>query len=235
MGFMVRCSVQVCLLLGSSVAFGDTYKVYDPVDAVDYAVTNYNTAYGGGVGQNPFTDYAGLAGGNCTNFASQTIMAGLVQSDTMSTVYGQRTNYDIDITSYPLQWYYVSDASRGPAFTGADQLYEYAIYNYPTYRGLHFDYVTHDTLSEFMDYELVEKGDIIFADWPPADGVIDHSMIVTDIQTWRLGYNEIRLTYQGSPGVVGKTNIGLGDLNEDNDYEALFYVYRPVDYDPSGL
>ena len=75
---------------------------------------------------------------------------------------------------------------------------------------------------------------IRLADWDH-DGTIDHSMLVTNIQTLLPGYNEIRLTYQGAPGVVGRTNIGLGDINEDNNYEALFYVYRPVDYNPQGL
>ncbi len=224
------------LALSMISAFADTYKVYDPVDAIDYALTNYNMAYGSGGGQNPFYNYDALFGGNCTNFASQVLMAGLVQSDSPSYVYGQRTNYDIDIGGGYYEWYFISDSSRGPAFTGANKLYEYAGYNQPSYRGLHFEYVTHDTLTEFMDYELVEKGDLIFVDWPPVDGAIDHTMIVTDIQTWRLGYNEIRLTYQGTgTSVLGKTNIGLGDINEDNDYEALFYVYRPVDYNPNGL
>lgn len=217
-----------------SEAFADSYRAYDPDWAVDYALTNYNTAYGTGSGQNPFHDYSGLSGGNCTNFASQVIMAGLVQSDNMSTVYGQRANYDIDIGSGYYEWYYISDSSRGPAFTGANKLFEYADYNLPTYRGLHFDYVTNDTLTEFMDYGLVELGDIIFADWDH-DGIIEHSMVVTGIDWWRPGYNEIRLTYQGADGVVGKTNIGLGDINVANNYEALFYVYRPVDYNPNGL
>ncbi|MEK7183152.1 MAG: amidase domain-containing protein [Patescibacteria group bacterium] len=226
----------ICGVMWAVPARADTYKVYDPADAIDYALTNYSAVYGSGGGQNPFYNYAGLLGGNCTNFVSQAIMAGLVQSDSMSTVYGQRTNYDIDITSTYYQWYFISDSSRGPAFTGANKLYEYADYNQPSYRGLHFELVTYDTLTEFMDYQLVEVGDVVFADWGTADGVIDHSMLVTDIQTWRLGYNEIRLTYQGAPGgVVGVTNIGLGDINEDENYEALFYVYRPVDYNPSGL
>jgi hypothetical protein len=94
-----------------------------------------------------------------------------------------------------------------------------------------------------MDYGAVEVGDIIFADWDH-DGTINHTMIVTDYcHTWEYcyysnedpypyrGYNRIRLTYQS----YNRTNIGLGDLNEDYNYQALFYVYRPIDYNPSGL
>ncbi len=85
-----------------------------------------------------------------------------------------------------------------------------------------------------MDYKAVEIGDVIFADWDH-DGTIDHSMLVTATKWWLSGYNEIRLTYQGRPGVVGVTDVGLGDINEEYNYEAVFSVYRPVDYDPDGL
>lgn len=229
------CVLSVfCAIFMAMSAWADSYRTYDPAWAVDYASTNYNTSYGSGSSQNPFSDYSGASGGNCTNFVSQAIMAGFVDTDSMSTTYAQRSNYDIDKGSGSYyQWYFISNTDRGPAFTGANKLYEYAVHNWPTYRGLHFEYVTHDTTTAFMDYTLVEEGDIIFADWEH-DGVIDHSMIVTDYQWWQFGHNEIRLTYQGTPGVVGKTNIGLGDINEDYDYEAVFYVYRPVDYSPTG-
>jgi len=226
--------VMVGLLAFAGAASADTYKTYDPDDSVDYALENYDRTYGSSGSQNNFYDYSGLSGGNCTNFVSQCIMAGFVGSDYSPTVYGQRYNYDVDASGGSYQWYFRSDADRGPAFTGTDKLYEYAENNASNYKGLHFDYVTNDTIYEYMDYEEVEEGDVIFADWDH-DGTFDHSMLVTNIQTWRSGYNEIRLTYQGAPNVIGKTNIGLGDLNEDYDYEAVFYVYRPTDYNPSGL
>lgn len=222
----------VCLFM-ESAASADSHTYYDASWAVSYATTNYNTSYGSGGGQNPFGDYSGDYGGNCTNFVSQAIMAGMVDSNSLSTVFGSRYDFDIDAGAGYYQWYWRSDSDRGPAFTGANKLYEYAVYNAPSYRGLHFEYVTHDTLEEFMDYQSVEVGDVVFADWDH-NGMIDHSMIVTGYQWWQPGYNEIRLTYQGAPGVVGRTNIGLGDLNEQYDYQAVFYVYRPVDYNPSG-
>jgi hypothetical protein len=93
--------------------------------------------------------------------------------------------------------------------------------------------VTHDTLSQLMDYEAVTEGDVIFVDWEH-DGLIDQVMLVTD-KTW-LGdeYQTIRVTYQGAGNVLGKTDIKLSDLNEEYNHEALFSVYRPVDYNPNG-
>lgn len=232
--FYLSAMFVTCSALSANTANADSHTYYNPNWASGYATTNYNTAYGSGSGQNPFHDYGGDdEGGNCTNFASQVIMSGMVGSTSMSTVFGSRYDFDIDAGSSGYKWYWRSDGDRGPAFTGAAQLYQYAVNNGPSYMGLHFQYVTHDTTEDFMDYDLVQYGDIIFADWEH-DGVIDHSMVVTDIQWWQLGYNEIRLTYQGAPGVVGKTNIGLGSLNEQFDYQAVFYVYRPVDYNPSG-
>lgn len=216
----------------------DAYKTYSTSYADSYATGNYSRNYGTSSSANPWTDYGSLtSGGNCTNFASQAIMAGMVRSSSASTVYSKRTDYDIDSSaSSSYQWYWVSSTSRGPAFTGADKLYEYAVYNKSTYKGLHFTYVTNDTLTTFMDYGKVKVGDIIFADWEH-DGTIDHSMVVTDTSVWRSGYDEIEVTYQstGSPSSTAKYNKGLGAINEAYDYQSLFYVYRPTDYNPSGL
>ncbi len=228
---LMAMGMLILVILYGNTAFADSHTYYSASSAVSYATTNYNTSYG--AGGNPFGDYTNY-GGNCTNFASQSIIGGMIGSSSMTSVYNARSEFDIDAGGGSLQWYWINDSNRGPAFTGAHYLFEYARDNLPSWCGLHFQYVTHDTPSEFMDYDLVQVGDLIFADWD-ADGVKDHTMIVTGIQWWQLGYNEIRVTYQGSPGMVGKTNIGLGDINEYYDYEALFIVYRPVDYNPDGL
>lgn len=55
-------------------------------------------------------------------------------------------------------------------------------------------------------------------------------MIVTGIDTWRAGYDEIRVTYQST----NTLNRGLGQINEAYDYQAVFHVYRPIDDDPTG-
>jgi hypothetical protein len=81
-----------------------------------------------------------------------------------------------------------------------------------------------------MDYDKVQPGDIIFADFN-GDGTMDYIMIVDDKDWWRLGYNEVCLTYQSD----NKIDQGLGDINERMKHQALFYVYRLVDYNPAGL
>ena len=211
-------------------AIADEHVQYDPYWAARYAEENYDKPYGS---QNPFPDFDNVVeGGNCTNFVSQALIAGFLGTDSPQEVYDDRDQFDIDKDCYlngqcTLAWFYNSMSSRGPAWSGANKLYEYAKSNGFENEGLHFEYVTHDTMTDFMDYTEVEVGDIIFADWDH-DGSIDHSMIVTDTQFWKWGYNEIRVTYQS----FNKTNIGLGDINKDYGYQALFYVYRPVDYDP---
>jgi hypothetical protein len=43
------------------------------------------------------------------------------------------------------------------------------------------------------------------------------------------------VTFQGTgTSVVGVSDAKLGDINEDRNYQAVFYVYRPVNYNPSG-
>lgn len=235
--------IKITLFCLPIYSLADEYKTYDGSWAAKYAIANYNQSYN----TNPFDDYENVeVGGNCTNFVSQSIIAGLIKSSSMQNVYNNRKNFDIDHTCYskfvdgkqdgcPLAWYYhdkTSQKSRGPAWTSAHKLYEYAKHNKSTYEGLHFEPITHDTLDKFMEYDKIKIGDVIFADWEH-DNIIDHSMIVTNIQSWRLGYNEIRVTYQSQ----NKTDRGLGDINEsykDNNgrFQALFYVYRPINYDP---
>lgn len=225
------------LLFISASASADEYRTYSGSSAASYALGNYNRAYGISSWENPFTDYSSLlVGGNCTNFVSQAILGGLLRTSSAKTAFDKRQDFDIDrISTSTYKWFFVSDAFRGPAWTGAHKLFEYAKYNKSSYKGLHFTLVTKDTLSSFMDYTKVKVGDIVFADWNH-DGRIDHSMIVTAYESWRLGYNEIRVTSQST----NFANRGLGDINEkyrsaDGTYQALFYVYRPTDYNPSGL
>lgn len=212
-----------------------SYRSYDPNPAVSYAKNNYDLPYGS---QNPFHDYPYSVGGNCTNFASQAIIAGLTGETSPNGVYNRRKDFIADANS-PYAWFFIKDGTpssttRGKAWTGANDLYQYAKSNKSTYRGLHFQYITNDSPTSFMDYKQIKKGDIIFADWE-GDGHIDHTMIVTDTQfdswSWSIrGYDRIRVTYQ----TYNKTDVGLGFLNELYKYKALFYVYRPTDYNPNG-
>ena len=209
----------------------DTHLTYDADWAVKYATANYNRVYGSGKDDNPFSDYSSYTpGGNCTNFAGQVLIAGFIKSDSAKTVYGRRYDFDIDASGTgPYRWYFRSDGDRGPAWTGAPKLREYADNNKPAYRGLHFSFITNDTATTPLEVEKVVKGDFIFADWT-GDGSIDHTMVVTEKKPGKT-YNTIRLTFQTD----NKTDRGLGDINVAYGRKALFYVYRPVDYNPAGL
>jgi hypothetical protein len=207
-----------------------------------YARENWNRTYGTGSTQNPFCNYGSqTSGGNCTNFASQAIMAGLVGSSNPQTVYSRRRDFQVDrsaqyVNSY--QWYFESCGIKGPAWAGAHKLWEFAKYNKATYKSLHFAYVTHDTPTQFMEYSKVMAGDIIFADWEN-DGRFDHTMIVVRYDgAWyslNRGYNRVRVAYQNQDGFANQGDMGLGTLNEKYNYKAVFHVYRPVDYSWTGL
>ena len=195
--------------------------------AVQYADNNWNYT----TDNIPFPYYSVGTAANCANFISQAILAGLVGSTNRKTLWNELSNFATDNGSNtPLEWYYISDSDRGPAWTGAAKMYEYATSNKSSYKGMHFDYVTHDTTSSFMDYNAVKEGDVIFADWD-GDSTIDHTMIVTDFSDLRDAYDKIHVTYQSSE----RHNKSLSAINKEKNYNALFYVYRPTFYRDTGL
>lgn len=232
----------------SSARVAALQSSYDASWAVKYVYKNLNVPYNSKTdayeaGKNPYIDgeKIGNAGGNCTNFAGQAILAGLIKKDDILSVWNNRNTYNIDKTVSPnssLRWFYESSSSRGVAWTSANSLYQYADKNKSTYKGIHFQKITFDTPTSFMDYKSVKVGDIIFADWE-GDKTIDHTMIVTqkyDGGIWDTlrgysGYNRIRVSYQS----IIRQDKGLGDINETLKYKALFYVYRPIDYNSAGL
>lgn len=194
--------------------------------AVQYALNNWNFTKN----DSPFPYYNG-ASANCTNFVSQAILAGLVGSTSRYTIWNVRQDYSADSGSGShLEWFFNSSGDRGPAWTGAEKMYEYAVNNNASYKGLHFNYITHDTPTSFMEYRKVKEGDVIFVDWT-GDGTIDHTMIVTQYTSLSRGYNKIRVSYQTEE----RQNKLLGKLNEEQNYQALFYVYRPTFYSDYGL
>lgn len=224
------------LLLMFAVAFcvstsveAQTRWYFNSSAATTYAVRNYNAAYGTGSNQNPFGGFTN----NCANFVSQCLVAGLTGKTTPADVFAQRFNFTADRNS-PLAWYYASAYDRGPAWTGAAKLYEYAKNNRATYKGLHFTFVTNDSPTYRMNYEAVREGDVIFADWE-SNGSIDHVMIVTkyysSILSLYRGYNRIRVTYQSN----NMTDRGLEDINNQYNRRVSFFVYRPTDYNQLGL
>lgn len=227
----------IVLLLLFSVAVEAATKNYNANSAANYAKSFYNTPYNSTNGGNPFTNFVNLNGGNCTNFVSQALIAGLTGKNNPKDVFAERVNFTADKSALYLSWYFLSNTDRGPAWTGASKLYEYARSNRSSYKGLHFSFVTNDSPTKFMDYNSVRVGDVIFADWT-SDGTIDHAMIVTVFSNsiFNRGYNHIRVTYQGGEqNPVGKTDKGLGDINDQYNKRVSFYVYRPLDYKDTGL
>lgn len=83
-----------------------SYLPYNREAALDYAIK-------WALRRNPnFYDYSNL-GGDCTNFASQVLLAG-----------GASMNYQPD-----LGWYYIDPNRKSPSWTGVDFLYNFLIYN----------------------------------------------------------------------------------------------------------
>ena len=79
-------------------------KRYNRERAVEYAK---NWA----LSRNPlFNDYTSI-GGNCTNFVSQSILAGSCTMD----------------YSEPFGWFYISDAERAPAWTSVEFLHDFLV------------------------------------------------------------------------------------------------------------
>lgn len=235
----------------STKANGDFEICTAPIEynaniAIDYALKNINKSYKSGNKENPFSDYGYLKdGGNCTNFASQVIMAGLSKTSDINTIFNSRYEYKADMGASlsAKKWYFISDGSRGDAWAGANNLYEYAKSSNPEYKGLYFESITYDDLSKpgqtvkSLELGKIKVGDIVFANWNAnEDNTIDHSMVVTEthIGSWNYsGYNEIRVSYQGrDQDGDPRVNKGLGDIN--NPQKTRFFVYRPSFYRKDG-
>lgn len=203
----------LALLLAGDVCHAQKYT-YNPGSAAAYAEA-YCYSY------NPrFNAY----GADCANFASQCILAGLVGSSDGNTVASKAPYFTADRNSYYSWCTYTN------AWINAQWLIQYAKGNISTYKGLHMTFITEDTPTKYMDYNRVQVGDIIFADWDN-NGVMDHVMIVTEIWTNQSGYNRIRYAAHTN----NAKNAGLGDLNVYYGYKATFHVYRPTDYNFSGM
>jgi len=202
---------------------------YNGFFAGNYAYKNYNQD-----NQVKFANYPN----NCTNFVSQSIMAGFVKTKFMKTLYKKRRDFMADYGDY-YDWYYLTKYDKGSTWSEANSLYRYARYtdkydrgpNYK-FKGPKFKKVTYDTPTKYLDYNKVQEGDIIFMDWHDKngdykpDGIMDHAFIVTLIYIHENGYNRIRVASNS----IDYNNEGLGDKNKEYDKKALFYVYRPTAY-----
>ena len=81
-------------------------KPYDRIRAVQYAKK-------WALSRNPlFTDFTGQ-GGNCTNFVSQSVLAGSCAMNFTPT----------------FGWYFVSSSDRSPSWTGVEFFYDFMVNN----------------------------------------------------------------------------------------------------------
>ncbi len=200
---------------------------YSSTNAVNYALSmidNKNTwnAY--------FPSYrASELGGDCTNFASQAILAGLIGTTSPQVAYNNSESFAIDSNGCTYCWYFKHESNASYAWKGANELYIYAEENAnPSYKGLHFQLRTEDNPTQALDFSRISEGDIIFADWE-GNGVVDHTMIVT--RKRYNGYYGIDVTYENADPHPVKKNVSLGSINSTN---TIFYVYRPIYYTDYG-
>ncbi len=190
---------------------------YDSDKAVQYTLKYAkNDTY-------PFHYVYNDAGGDCTNFASQVLLAGLTGKTSSYSIYNLRNKFLADRNGYlnstsTLAWYFKSNNNiyargkgkyvidRGPAWQGAHQLYYYASKNKNSYKGMHFRYIP------FYPSEI-KKGDLIFVNWDSSrikqngryDHEFDHTMIVTKINRNPRNYSDIFVSYHSND----KKNVSL--------------------------
>jgi hypothetical protein len=177
-----------------------------------------------------FVDYTSY-GGNCTNFVSQAVLGGLVGSRYPSKVYPKAQYFATDyLNSSQRIWAYgyTNWGYVGAAWRDANSFYAYAKNSLPSYRGLHFTFVTKDSSTTALAFNAIQIGDVVFADWT-SDGNIDHTMIVTGKTA--SSYAGIMVSYQNSVGYSAQKNRPLSAFNSTN---ITFHVYRPTYYADSG-
>ncbi|HEX5752967.1 MAG TPA: amidase domain-containing protein [Archangium sp.] len=215
--------------------------VYDGGRAAWYARTYVNTPYGTTVGTNRFPNYSsstgGTGGGNCTNFISQSMLAGF-----LGRLYAR--NSDIDFTwnnkaafwdewgLNPDMWYFKYDgvpyAARTTTWAGVTDLMTYAqnAIASSTSAGIEFtrlpngtrEFTWSDAIVNEVNFQL---GDLVVANLY-GDGY-NHFMMVTRIDTAALGDNKVLLTYQ----TVNTFEKSLETVQIEFKEAVRFRVYRP--------
>jgi len=219
------------VLLSSSVS-----AAYTPSTAVSYAVNNYNLSYS--TTSNPFINVSGV-GGNCTNFANQTISGGLlgiINSKTLNqTLLSQSSVVQaVQNTSVFYKCNTTSNTCQTIAWRGAQPMFTYSANSTNLQsKGVRLNLVTKTTLVNGtlspLDLSKIRVGDIVYLDFDFVIGgssnSVDHTAVVTAVnpESWydvtqTMKYNNIKLTYQS----YNTTNKGLGDMNA-----PAIYIYRP--------
>lgn len=201
---------------GSCSGYNTTTKscTYKPSNAVTYATTYALN----GTGNTGFPDYTGV-GGDCTNFVNSAIMAGLVGNTDPNTVVSNAKYFALSSL-----WYFKwgTPFTRGPAWTGANDFYKFAKGTRTS--GMKFTFITKDSSTKALTFNSIKTGDVVFADWT-GDGTIDHSMLVTRIDS--RSYSGIRVSYRNSTGYSPQVNRALSAFNSST---TIFHVYRPDNY-----
>lgn len=210
--------------------FKDNKCYYDAEKAVSYALNQVHSSEWNKF----FPNYTDL-GGNCTNFANQSILAGLVGSTSPKDLYNKGKFFSTDKSANsPNKWYFIGKNGNtfdlSHSWKGAKELKAYADSNANVkYKGMHFEFITRDSSSKSLEFSKIKKGDLMFADWT-GDGNIDHTMIITNKTS--NNYSGIYVTYQNASGYSEQKNIALSKINKTN---TIFYVYRPTFYSDFGL
>jgi hypothetical protein len=219
------------LLIGSSAN-----AAYVPSTAVSYAVNNYNLAYSSTA--NPFINVSGV-GGNCTNFANQSISGGLLGITNSKTLNQNLLSQSAVVkaaqnTSVFYKCNTVGNTCQTIAWRGAQPMFSYSANSTNLQsKGVRLNLATKTTLVNGtlspLDLSKIKVGDIVYLDFDFVIGgssnAVDHTAVVTAVnpESWyditqNMKYNNVKLTYQSN----NETNKGLGDMNA-----KAIYIYRP--------
>ena len=209
---------------------------YTPSTAVSYAVNNYNLPYS--TTSNPFINVSGV-GGNCTNFANQTISSGLLGITNPKTLNQNLLSQSAAVkavqnTSVFYKCNTVGNTCQTIAWRGAQPMFTYSANSQNLQsKGVRLNLATKTTLVNGtlspLDLSKIRVGDIVYLDFNFVIGASNNSVVHTAVVTavnpesWydvtqKMKYNNIKLTYQSD----NKTNRGLGDMNA-----PAIYIYRP--------
>lgn len=230
---LFKLVLLITLLCCSVPASAQVKFTYDGGYAATYARNNAWMPYGSGYDQNPFYNF----GNNCANFVSQAIIAGMVKNTNPRDVYNRRYDFAVDRTGSVYKWYFISVYDRGPAWSGAKEMRQYADNNKSTYKGLHFTPVVSDTpWNRTLTTSNVRPGDVVFCDWQN-DGITDHVLMVARIDTsWWLTnhYEKIKIAGQSNNHADTALQWILDENHRQTGHWASFRVYRPTDYNQAG-
>jgi hypothetical protein len=194
-------------------------KKYNPEMGASYARKNAYVLYEP-QGSNRFHDFGTQSdGGNCANYGSQSLLGGLLESDSLDVVYDRRMEFaDKDGTN---QWYWNDFGDFGDAFIKTDYLRSYVRFG-SGYRGLQFKYITTISPNDWAEYTSVHVGDIVFADFQVDDN-FDHVFTVAGLKNIQ-DPNAIRLAAQTN----ARDDFGMKDVwSEPGVPNTVFEIYRP--------